>query len=55
MRNWRADCSTRAGGTAGDDSPTPTLIRQVLGAVAQFEKTVLVLKALGRPRAQATP
>ena len=30
--------------TASDDDPTRTLIRQVLGAVSQFEKTVLVLK-----------
>lgn len=30
--------------TVGSDDPTATLIRQVLGAVAQFEKSVLVLK-----------
>ncbi len=30
--------------TAGDDDPTRTLIRQVLGAVSQFEKSILVLK-----------
>lgn len=30
--------------TGGDGDPTRTLIRQVLGAVAQFEKSVLVLK-----------
>jgi len=30
--------------TVGDDDPTRTLIRHVLGAVAQFEKTVLVQK-----------
>jgi DNA invertase Pin-like site-specific DNA recombinase len=30
--------------TAGDDDPTRVLIRQVLGAVAQFEKAVLVSK-----------
>ena len=30
--------------TAGDDDPTRTLIRQVLGAVAQFEKAVIVSK-----------
>ena len=30
--------------TAPDDDPTKTLIRQVLSSVAQFEKTVLVLK-----------
>lgn len=30
--------------TVGDDDPTRTLIRQVLAAVAQFEKAVLVLK-----------
>jgi DNA invertase Pin-like site-specific DNA recombinase len=29
---------------ADDSNPTATLIRQVLGAVSQFEKTVLVLK-----------
>ena len=30
--------------TSGDDDPTRKLIRQVLGAVAEFEKRVLVLK-----------
>ena len=30
--------------TTADDDPTRTLIRQVLGAVAQFEKAVVVLK-----------
>ncbi len=30
--------------TAADDDPTRTLIRQVLGAVAQFEKSVIVAK-----------
>lgn len=30
--------------TVGDDNPTAKLIRQVLGAVAEFEKGVLVLK-----------
>ena len=30
--------------TTGDDDPTRTLIRQVLGAVSQFEKSVIVLK-----------
>jgi DNA invertase Pin-like site-specific DNA recombinase len=30
-----------------DDSPTAQLIRQVLGAVAQFEKAMLVAKMLG--------
>jgi DNA invertase Pin-like site-specific DNA recombinase len=30
--------------TAADDDPTRTLIRQVLGAVAQFEKAVIVSK-----------
>jgi DNA invertase Pin-like site-specific DNA recombinase len=28
-----------------DDDPTRVLIRQVLGAVAQFEKSILVTKA----------
>jgi DNA invertase Pin-like site-specific DNA recombinase len=32
--------------TANDDDPTRVLIRQVLGAVAQFEKSVIVLKLL---------
>jgi DNA invertase Pin-like site-specific DNA recombinase len=39
--------------TAGDDDPTRVLIRQVLGAVAQFEKAVIVSKlkaARGRKR-----
>lgn len=31
----------------GEEFPTQTLIRQVLGAVAQFEKTVLVAKLRG--------
>ena len=30
--------------TAGDDDPTKKLIRQVLGAVAEFEKSVIVAK-----------
>lgn len=30
--------------TAGDDNPTAKLIRQVLGAVSEFDKTVTVLK-----------
>ena len=30
--------------TAADGDPTRTLIRQVLGAVSQFEKSVIVLK-----------
>lgn len=30
--------------TVADDDPTRTLIRQVLGAVSQFEKAVIVLK-----------
>lgn len=30
--------------TVGDQDPTRTLIRQVLGAVSQFEKSVIVLK-----------
>ena len=30
--------------TVGDGDPTRTLIRQVLGAVSQFEKSVIVLK-----------
>ncbi len=30
--------------TVNDEDPTRTLIRQVLGAVAQFEKSVIVLK-----------
>jgi DNA invertase Pin-like site-specific DNA recombinase len=30
--------------TVGSTDPTATLIRQVLGAVSQFEKSVLVLK-----------
>jgi DNA invertase Pin-like site-specific DNA recombinase len=37
-----ADCGTEL--TAGDDDPTRVLIRQVLGAVAQFEKAVIVSK-----------
>ena len=36
-----------------DDTPTATLIRQVLGAVSQFEKAMLVLKLRGA-RCEAT-
>ena len=36
-----------------DDTPTATLIRQILGAVSQFEKAMLVVEAARRPRAQA--
>ena len=38
-----------------DDTPTATLIRQVLGAVSQFEKAMLVSKLRGaRDRKRAT-
>ena len=38
-----------------DDTPTATLIRQVLGAVSQFEKAMLVVKLRGaRERKRAT-
>jgi DNA invertase Pin-like site-specific DNA recombinase len=42
--------------TAGDDDPTRVLIRQVLGAVAQFEKAVVVskLKAARMRKRRAT-
>lgn len=42
--------------TASDDDPTRTLIRQVLGAVAQFEKAVIVskLKAARMRKRRAT-
>lgn len=42
--------------TAGDDDPTRVLIRQVLGAVAQFEKAVIVskLKAARQRKKRAT-
>jgi DNA invertase Pin-like site-specific DNA recombinase len=36
-----------------DDTPTAVLIRQVLGAVSQFEKAALVSKLKGGPRSQA--
>ena len=35
--------------TAGNDDPTRKLIRQVLGAVAEFEKSVMVLKLRASP------
>src|SRR6476620_4967404 len=38
-----------------DDTPTATLIRQVLGAVSQFEKAMIVAKLKGaRDRKRAT-
>jgi DNA invertase Pin-like site-specific DNA recombinase len=42
--------------TAGDDDPTRVLIRQVLGAVSQFEKAVIVskLKAARQRKRRAT-
>jgi DNA invertase Pin-like site-specific DNA recombinase len=40
--------------TAGDDDPTRVLIRQVLGAVSQFEKSVDRREAQSRPSAQST-
>lgn len=41
--------------TSGDGSPTSTLIRQVLGAVAEFEKSALVSKLrAARSRKRAT-
>lgn len=42
VRVIAADAGTEL--TASDDDPTRTLIRQVLGAVAQFEKAVIVSK-----------
>jgi DNA invertase Pin-like site-specific DNA recombinase len=42
VRVTAADAGTEL--TASDDDPTRTLIRQVLGAVAQFEKAVIVSK-----------
>ena len=36
-----------------DDTPTATLIRQILGAVSQFEKTMTRQQASRRPRPQA--
>jgi DNA invertase Pin-like site-specific DNA recombinase len=34
-----------------DDTPTAVLVRQVLGAIAQFDKAMIVLQASRRPRA----
>jgi DNA invertase Pin-like site-specific DNA recombinase len=42
VRVIAADAGTEL--TASDEDPTRTLIRQVLGAVAEFEKTVTVSK-----------
>lgn len=42
VKVYAADGGTEL--TVGDDDPTRTLIRQVLGAVAQFEKAVIVSK-----------
>jgi DNA invertase Pin-like site-specific DNA recombinase len=42
VRVIAADAGTEL--TASDDDPTQTLIRQVLGAVAQFDKAVIVSK-----------
>ena len=39
--------------TSADDDPTRRLIRQVLGAVAEFEKRILVLKLRAATRAEA--
>ena len=36
-----------------DDGPTSILIRQILGAVSQFEKAMLVAKLKGRATASA--
>ena len=44
MRVFAGTISVRSVSVAGDDDPTRTLIRQVLGAVAQFEKSVIVSK-----------
>ena len=59
LRGFGVTCIEAAGGTdltAADGDPTRTLIRQVLGAVSQFEKSVIVLKlraARARIRRQA--
>ena len=44
MRVCAGTISVRSIAAVGDDAPTRTLIRQVLGAVAQFEKPVIVTK-----------
>ena len=36
-----------------DDTPTATMVRQILGVVSQFEKAMLVVEAARRARAQA--
>ena len=36
-----------------DDTPTATMVRQILGVVSQFEKAMLVSQAARRARAQA--
>ena len=36
-----------------DDTPTSKLIRQILGAVSEFDKAMIVAKLEGRQRAQA--
>ena len=39
-----------------DDGPTATMVRQILGAVSQFEKAMLVAKLKGaRERKQLPP
>jgi DNA invertase Pin-like site-specific DNA recombinase len=38
-----------------DDTPTARLIRQVLGAVSEFEKAMLVAKLRGRATGSAVP
>lgn len=38
-----------------DDTPTATLIRQILGAVAQFEKAALVARLAGARKRLAKP
>lgn len=38
--------------TAADDDPTKRLIRQILGAVAEYDKTVTVLKLRAAPPAE---
>jgi DNA invertase Pin-like site-specific DNA recombinase len=44
------DCDGGQDLTVGDDNPTGKLIRQILGAVAEFEKSCLVAKLAGARR-----
>jgi DNA invertase Pin-like site-specific DNA recombinase len=53
LRARGIDLIAADGPSSFDDTPTARLIRQVLGAVSEFQKAMLVAKLRGRVTASA--